>query len=129
MASSIDIYRPRRRQQAPDRSGDLTPEELTRAKQAWEEGRALEAADNARHQKLFVQVGDPTKLDALIARAGDAEKLERLLQTFPVTELEAIFAKLTDSTRLGVMMDHVGVETGAGMIRRWMLKGKFAQMT
>ena len=69
-----------------------------------------------------------TKLDALIATAGDAEKLERLLNTFPAPELETVFAQLKDSGHLAIMLDHVGAETGAGMIRQWMAKGKFDKL-
>ncbi len=108
--------------------GDLAPEELAKAKQAWEEAKVLEAADKARYEKLLQQIPDAIKLDALIAKAGDAAKLERLLQVFPETELETIFAQLKDSGRLVIMLDHVGAETGAGMIRQWMAKGKFAEM-
>lgn len=108
--------------------GEMTPEELAKVKQAWEEGKALAAAENVRYEKLLKQIPDATKLDALIAKAGDAAKLERLLQVFPETELEKIFAQLKDTGRLSVMLDHVGPETSAGMIRQWMAKGKFDTM-
>lgn len=108
--------------------GDLAPEELAKAKQAWEEAKVLEAANKARYEKLLQQIPDATKLDALIAKAGDVEKLEQLLKVFPETELETIFAQLRDSGRLVTMLNHVGAETGAGMIRQWMAKGKFAEM-
>ncbi|NER84645.1 MAG: hypothetical protein F6K42_35025, partial [Leptolyngbya sp. SIO1D8] len=107
---------------------DLTPEELAKAKQAWEEAKVLEAAEKVRYEKLLTQIPDVTKLNALITKAGDIEKLERLLKEFPVAELETVFAKLRDSRRLVVMLDHVGGDTGAGMIRQWMAKGKFDQM-
>jgi hypothetical protein len=108
--------------------GDLTPEELAKAKQAWEEAKVLEAAEKARYEKLLTQIPDATKLNALIAKAGDLERLERLLKTFPEAELEQIFAQLKDPSRLATMLDHVGAETGAGMIRQWMGKGKFDVM-
>ena len=50
-------------------------------KQAWEEAKALEAADQVRFEKLLKQIPDATKLTAFIAKAGDVEKLERLLGT------------------------------------------------
>lgn len=108
--------------------GKLTPEELAKAKQAWEEAKVLEAAETARYEKLLQQIPDATKLDALIAKAGDVEKLERLLKTFPVAELETVFAKLKDPGRLIVMIDHVGAETSAKMIRQWMNKGQLDKM-
>jgi hypothetical protein len=107
---------------------DLSPEELAKAKQAWAEAKALEAAEDARYQKLLTQVSDATKLDDLIAKAGDAAKLERLLKVFPEAELEGIFAKLSDTGRLVTMIDHVGADSGAKMIRQWMDKGKFTKM-
>ena len=103
--------------------GDLKPEELAKVKQAWEEARLLEAAEKARYENLLKQIPDPTKLDALIAKAGDGERLERLLKAFPEAELETIFAKLADSRGLALMPEHVGAETGAGMIRGWMQEG------
>ena len=109
--------------------GDLAPEELAKAKQAWEEAKALETAELARYEKLLQQIPDATKLDALIASAGDVEKLDRLLKMFPVAELETIFAKLADSRRLVIMLDHVGsIETGPSLIREWMAAGEFAKM-
>lgn len=108
--------------------GDLTPEELAKAKQAWQEAKVLEAADKARYEKLLQQIPDATKLDALIAKAGDMEKLDRLLKTFPETELETIFAQIKDTRHLATMLEHVGTDTGANMIRQWMAKGKFDKM-
>lgn len=108
--------------------GDLAPEELAKAKQAWEEAKVLEAADQARYEKLLQQIPDATKLDAFVAKAGDVEKLERLLKVFPESELETIFAQLTVSGRLVRMLDHVGAETSAGMIRDWMTASEFAKM-
>ena len=103
--------------------GDLSPEELAKAKQAWEEAKALEAVEEATRARLASQVSDIAKLDALIAKAGDAGKLERLLNVFPEAELDKIFAQLADSWRLVNILDHAGVETGAGMIRGWMNEG------
>jgi hypothetical protein len=108
--------------------GDLAPEELAKAKQAWEEAKALQAADKARYEKLLQQIPDAAKLDALIAKAGDAATLERLLQVFPETELETMFAQLKDSGHLVIMLDHVERESCAGMIRDWMANGEFAKM-
>ena len=103
--------------------GDLAPEELAKAKQAWEEAKALEAVEKARYEKLLEQIPDAAKLDALIAKAGDAQKLERLLKVFPEAELDNIFAQLADTGRLVNILDHAGVQTGAGMIRGWMGEG------
>jgi hypothetical protein len=107
---------------------NLSPEELAKAKQAWEEAKVLEAAEETRYQKLLQQIPDATKLDALIAKAGDAAKLERLLKVFPEAELEAIFVKLQDTGRLVVMVDQVGGDNAAKIIRQWMAKGKIDKM-
>jgi pretoxin HINT domain-containing protein len=93
-----------------------------------DDGCGDKAANHVAKQKLLKQIPDASKLDALIAKAGDAAKLERLLKVFPESELETIFAHLTDSRRLVIMLDHVGADTGAGMIQQWMGKGKFAEM-
>ena len=108
--------------------GDLTPEELAKAKQAWEEAKILEVAEKAHYEKLLTQIPDATKLGALITKAGDAAKLDRLLKVFPEAELEKIFSQLSDTGRLVVMIDHVGAENGVKMIRQWMDKGKFQKM-
>ena len=108
--------------------GDLTPEEMAKAKQAWEEAEVLETAESAHYEKLLQQIPDAARLDVLIAKAGDAAKLERLLKVFPEAELETIFAKLTDTKRLVVMVDHVGAENGAKMIWQWMAKKQFQKM-
>lgn len=108
--------------------GDLSPQELVKAKQAWEEAKALEAAEEATRARLASQVSDVAKLDALIAKAGDAGKLERLLKVFPEAELETIFVQLKDTGRLATMLDDIGAETGANMIRQWMAKGKYSKM-
>lgn len=99
--------------------GDLPPEELAKAKQAWEEAKALEAAAKARYEKLLTQIPDATKLDALIAKAGDVEKLERLLRVFPEAELQKIFAQLEDTGHLATMVEHVGPDSAGKMIRQW----------
>jgi hypothetical protein len=103
--------------------GELTPEELAKVKRAWEEAKALEALEKVRYEKLLKQIPDAATLDALIAKAGDAEKLERLLTTFPQAELEPIFGQLKDTTRLATMLEHVGSDTTAGMVRGWMKEG------
>jgi Domain of unknown function (DUF4157) len=43
---------------------DLSPEELAKAKQAWEEAKVLEAAEKARYQRLLHQIPDAARLDA-----------------------------------------------------------------
>jgi hypothetical protein len=108
---------------------DLSPEELVKAKQAWQEAKALEASETAARDKLLQQIPDATRLDALVAKAGDATKLDRLLQVFPEAELEAIFAQLKDTRQLAVVLDRVGAENGAKMIRQWIAKGNTAKMT
>ncbi len=108
--------------------GELTPEELTKAKQAWAEAKALEAVEDARYQTLLKQIPDPKKLDTLIHQAGDSARLERLLQHFPPSELTDIFAKVSDGTRVALMLDSVGAETGAKMLRVWMKDGEFVKL-
>jgi hypothetical protein len=107
---------------------DLAPEELARAKKAWAEAELLKAVDDARYAGLLKQIPDAAKLDALIANAGDMVKLERLLQVFSPTELEAIFTQLRSSAHLLTMLENVGAGTQAGMIRTWMAESKFGPM-
>jgi uncharacterized protein YukE len=83
---------------------------------------AAEMELQARYEKLLQKIPDATKLDALITKAGDAVNLERLLQVFPETELETIFAKLKESGHLVIMLDHVGADTCAGTIRDWLAR-------
>ena len=108
--------------------GELTPEDLAKVKQAWEEAKILEATEQVRYEKLLQQIPDVTKLDVFIAKTGDAAKLERLLKVFPEAELETIFAQLKDTRRLVVMIDHVGADSGAKTIRQWMAKGQVDKM-
>jgi len=103
--------------------GELAPEELAKVKQAWEAAKALEALDRVRYERLLKLIPDATKLDALIAKAGDAAKLERLLNVFPEAELDSVFAQLADTGRLVNIVDRAGVETATGMIRGWMGEG------
>jgi hypothetical protein len=103
--------------------GDLTPQELARAKAAWEEAKALEAADAAARARVSAHVSDVAKLDKLIEQVGDVAALERLLKVFPEAELDQILKNLADAKTLVNILDHTGVETGAGMIRGWMSEG------
>ncbi|MFL5862609.1 MAG: hypothetical protein ACJ780_17845 [Solirubrobacteraceae bacterium] len=104
--------------------GELTPEELEKAKQAWEEAKAFEEAEKARYERLLIQVGDAKMLDSLIAQAGSSERLERLLQVFSQQELETIFAAMGDTSQLATIAEHIGGETTRGAVREWMAAGK-----
>jgi hypothetical protein len=108
--------------------GDLAPEELAKAKQAWEEAKALEAAEKALHERLLLQIPDATKLQTMIAKAGDAATLERLLKAFPAPELETVLGQLKEGKHLALMLDHVGTESAVGMIRQWIAAGEGAKM-
>jgi hypothetical protein len=91
--------------------GELTPEELAKVKQAWEEAKVLEALETVRYERLLKQIPDAARLDALIAQAGDAAKLERL------------FAQVKDTKLLAALLEHTEPGTAAGMIRGWMKEG------
>lgn len=97
--------------------GELSPEELAKAKEAW-----------ARAEALGNLVKDPALLDMLLSRIGDAAKLERLLNVFPPTELEGIAASLKHPDRLVLVIDHVGADSGSKMIRQWVAKGQFDKL-
>ncbi len=112
--------------------GPLSPEELAKAKQAYADAKKIvrEEAEAAAgtYERLLGEVGDATRLNTLITKAGDAEKLERLLRVFSATEVEAIFSVVTEPGRVVMMLDHVGADSGAKMIRQWVAKGKNAKM-
>jgi len=102
---------------------DLSPQELAKAKEAWEAAKAFEAAEAAARARLASRVSSAAKLDKLIEQVGDAATLERLLEVFPEAELDGILAQLKDARTLVKILDHTGTETGAGMIRGWMSEG------
>ncbi|HEX8111169.1 MAG TPA: hypothetical protein VF516_25740, partial [Kofleriaceae bacterium] len=97
--------------------GELSPEDLAKAKQAFDQAEAL--------AKL---VADPALLDRLLSGVGDATKLERLLNVFPANELEGIVARVKNPERLVLILDHVGADSGAKMIRQWAAKGTFDKL-
>jgi Domain of unknown function (DUF4157) len=103
--------------------GDLTPQELARAKAAWEEAKALEAAETAARARVSAHVTDAAKLDKLVEQVGDIAALERLLNVFSEAELDEILKSLADAKTLVNILDHTGAQTGAGMIRGWMSEG------
>ena len=109
---------------------DLSPQELAKAKQAWEAAKALEVAEGATRARLASHVSSAAKLDKLIEQVGDAAALERLLKVFPEAELDGILAQLKDAKTLVNILDHTGAETGAGIIRKRMAEGAkgFAKM-
>jgi hypothetical protein len=108
--------------------GDLTPEEIVKAREAWEAAKAAEAAEAARQGRLAMQVPDATKLDEMVRLAGDSEKLERLLKVFPPDELEQILTRVYNSAHIPQMLDAVGPETTAKTIRMWMRDREFGKM-
>jgi len=97
--------------------GELTPEELVKAKQAFAQAKALANL-----------VEDAALLDKLLSKVGDAAKLERLLKVFPATELEGIVDGVKSAEQLILVLDHVGVDSGAKMIRQWVANGNFGKL-
>jgi hypothetical protein len=93
--------------------GELSPEELAKAKQAWETA-----------ERLGALVKDEALLGKLLTTFGDAGKLERLLQVFPALELEKIADTLAHADRIALMLDHVGAENTGKLIRQWMTHGE-----
>jgi hypothetical protein len=93
--------------------GELSPEELARAKQAWETA-----------ERLGALVKDEALLGKLVTTFGDADKLERLLQVFPALELEKIADTLAHADRIALMLDHVGADNTGKLIRQWMTHGE-----
>jgi hypothetical protein len=104
--------------------GELTPEELQRAKQAWEEAKAAEAAEEARLARLRTVIPDGAKLEELIAKAGDSARLERLLSVWNPGELEAVFGVLKDPTQLATIVDNLGANTGKGIVNDFIKAGQ-----
>jgi hypothetical protein len=96
---------------------ELTPEDLAKAKQAFDQAEAL--------TKL---VSDPALLERLLSKVGDATRLERLLNVFPANELEAVVAGVKNPDRLALLLDHIGPDSGAKMIRQWVAKGAFDKL-
>jgi hypothetical protein len=96
--------------------GELTPEELAKAKQAWEDA-----------ERLAKLVNDPALLEKLLSKVTDAAKLERLLQVFPAAELKGIVDALSHADRLVSMIDHVGPESTGKMVRQWIADGDIAE--
>ena len=93
--------------------GELSPEELGKAKQAFEQAEVL-----AR------RVSDPALLEKLLATFEDGAKLARVLQVFPATELSGIVDKLKHAEQIAVMIDHVGAESTGKMVRQWISAGE-----
>jgi hypothetical protein len=97
--------------------GELSPEELAKAKEAW-----------ARAATLGNLVKDPALLDKLLSQIGDAATLERLLNVFPPVELERIVASLKHPECLEIFLEHIGTDSGSKMIRQWAAKGQFDKL-
>jgi hypothetical protein len=92
--------------------GDLTPEELLKAKEAW-----------SRAQTLAPLVDDAVLLEKLLTKIHDPAKLERLLRAFPAAELENIVDVLDDAEKIVVMLDHLGPDSTVKLVRRWIEEG------
>ncbi len=107
---------------------ELSPEELAKAKQAWEEAKVLEAAEKATYDKLGKLIPDTAKLDALVLKAGDPARLERLLKLFTESELDAIFVHLKDPQKLLPVFDHMNHATARNMLLEMASKGKIDKL-
>ncbi|HRC56281.1 MAG TPA: hypothetical protein PKU97_10180, partial [Kofleriaceae bacterium] len=107
---------------------DLSPAELAKAKQAWEEAKVLEAAERATYEKLNKVIPDTAKLDALVAKAGDPTRLQRLLQLFTEGELDSIFLHLKDPKKLLSVFDHMNHATAKNMLLEMVSKGKIDKL-
>ncbi|HEX3478517.1 MAG TPA: DUF4157 domain-containing protein [Kofleriaceae bacterium] len=93
--------------------GELSPEELAKAKQAFDQAESL--------AKL---VTDPIALEKLLSKCGDGAQLERLLKVFPAAELDGIVDKLKNVDQLVTMLDHMGTESTGKMVRQWIATGE-----
>lgn len=87
---------------------ELSPEELVKAKQAFEQA-----------ERLANLVSDTALLEKLLTRIGDAQKLERLLGAFTASEVEAFVDKLRNPDQIVVMLDHLGKENTQRLVRQW----------
>ena len=106
----------------------LTPEELVKVKQAWEEGKALAAAEKAAFENVSKLIPDVAKVEALVSKVGDAGKLERLLRIFSESELDAILVHLKDPKQLLPIFDHVQPQTAKQMLMEMVSKGKIDKL-
>ena len=95
---------------------ELAPEELAKAKQAWETA-----------ERLGALVKDSVLLEKLLAKIGDAGKLERMLHVFPDPELEKIVDTLAHADRIPLMLEHVGADNTGKLVRQWMAQGEVAK--
>lgn len=93
--------------------GELSPEELVKAKQAFDEA-----------EELAKLVSDPNLLGKLLSQTGDGTRLERLLKVFPAGELEGIVDKLKNTDQLSIMLDCVGTESTGKLVRQWIATGE-----
>lgn len=94
----------------------MSPEELVRAKEAFEQG-----------ERLARLVTDAALLEKLLSKVGDAGRVERLLAVFPAAELEVIADRLKDAGKIIVMLDHVGTQSTGKLVRQWIADGKIAK--
>ena len=101
--------------------GDLTPEELVKAKQAW----AAAEHEAKLAEDLVKRVPDATLLGKLTNAVKDPATLHRLLDAFPPAELEKIVTGVKNPEQLLLLIDHMGNDSGVALIRKWADKGRF----
>lgn len=108
--------------------GDLTPEELAKVKQAWEEAKVLEAAEKASLENVKKIIPDVAKAESIVAKVGDAGTAERLLKMFSESELDSILPHLKDPKQLLPVFGHVHPQTARQMMLDMVAKGKFDKL-
>lgn len=92
-----------------DKLAELSPEDLTAAKDVWE-----------RAQVLAPLLDDAAHLAPLLAKIPDPTVLQRLLRVFPSGELVTIAAALDEPAKLTVMVEHLGEANTGKLMRQWM---------
>lgn len=99
-----------------DKLAELSPEDLTAAKDVWE-----------RAQVLAPLLDDAAHLAPLLAKIPDPTVLQRLLRVFPSGELVAISADLDEPAGLAVMVEHLGEANTGKLVRQWIREGSIAK--
>lgn len=101
--------------------GELSPEELMKVKQAWEQAERLashskpndldvlnrllrKVADPVALERLQSKVPDAEQLERLLEALGNGRDLERLLQHMSADELQKFLSELADPTRLHALV-------------------------
>jgi hypothetical protein len=100
--------------------GELSAEQLMKAKEAFAAGET----EAKVLEKLALKVPDSAQLTKLLDLIKDPARLHAVLEVLSPAELEAAIAGIRRPEALAHFLEHVGSESGAKMVKRWLGKGK-----